>query len=81
MRVYQSRGPHPGQAVARRRRDARARAEQGLPAWAWITGGVVLTGGLAAGGYFMFKQDPKYDGPTGNLSPGVVQANAPIRFR
>ena len=39
------------------------------------------TGGLAVGGYFIFKQDPKYEGPNGNLSPGVVQANAPIRFR
>lgn len=54
---------------------------KGLPAWAWITGGVVLTGGLAVGGYFVFKQDPKYEGPNGNLSPGIVQANAPIRFR
>jgi hypothetical protein len=54
---------------------------KGLPAWAWITGGVVLTGGLAVGGYFVFKQDPKYEGPNGNLSPGVVQANAPIHFR
>jgi hypothetical protein len=54
---------------------------KGLPAWAWITGGVVLTGGLAVGGYFVFKQDAKYEGPDGNLSPGVVQANAPIRFR
>lgn len=54
---------------------------KGLPAWAWITGGVVLTGGLAVGGYFVFKQDPTYEGPDGNLSPGVVQANAPITFR
>jgi hypothetical protein len=54
---------------------------KGLPSWAWITGGVVLTGGLATAGYFIFKQEPKYEGPDGNLSPGVVQANAPIRFR
>ena len=53
---------------------------KGLPAWAWITGGVVLTGGLAVGGYFVFKQDPKYEGPPGNLSPGLVQASSPIRF-
>lgn len=54
---------------------------KGLPAWAWIGGGVLLTGGLVTGGYFIFKQSPKYEGPDGNLSPGVVQANAPIHFR
>jgi hypothetical protein len=58
-----------------------AEPSKGLPAWAWIAGGVVVAGGLATGGYFIFKQDPKYDGPNGNLSPGVVQANAPIHFR
>ncbi len=57
-----------------------AEPSKGLPAWAWITGGVVA-GGLAVGGYFIFKQDSKYDGPSGNLNPGLVQANAPIRFR
>ncbi len=54
---------------------------KGLPAWVWIGGGVLVAGGLATGGYFLFKQSPKYEGPDGNLSPGVVQANAPIRFR
>jgi hypothetical protein len=54
---------------------------KGLPAWAWIGGGVLLTGGLVTGGYFLFKQSPTYQGPDGNLSPGVVQANAPIHFR
>ena len=55
---------------------------KGLPLWAWVGGGVVLAGGLAVGGYFVFKQDPKYDGPTGNLNPGVAQANAPgLHFR
>ena len=58
-----------------------AEPSKGLPAWAWITGGVVVAGGLAVGGYFIFKQDPKYDGPSGNLNPGLVQANAPFRFR
>lgn len=53
---------------------------KGLPAWAWIAGGVVVAGGLSVGGYFIFKQDAKYEGPPGNLSPGLVQANAPIRF-
>ena len=51
-----------------------------LPAWAWITGGVVLAGGLGVGGYFLFKPSPKYDGPPGNLGPGIVQANAPVHF-
>ena len=54
---------------------------KGLPAWAWIGGGVLLAGGLVTGGYFIFKQSLKYEGPDGNLSPGVVQANAPIHFR
>lgn len=48
-------------------------AEQGrLPLWVWITGGVVITGGLAVGGYFLLKPNPSYDGPPGNLAPGVV---------
>ena len=58
-----------------------AEPSKGLPAWAWITGGVVLAGGLSVGGYFIFKQDSTYEGPSGNLNPGLVQANAPIRFR
>jgi PEGA domain-containing protein len=53
---------------------------KGLPAWVWITGGAVLAGGAAVGGYFLFKPTSKYEGPTGNLAPGVVQANAPIKF-
>jgi hypothetical protein len=51
-----------------------------LPAWAWITGGVVVAGGLGIGAYFLFKPTSQYTGPTGTLAPGVVQANAPIRF-
>ena len=58
-----------------------AEPSKGLPAWAWITGGVVAAGGLALGGYFLFKQDSTYDGPSGNLNPGLVQANHPFRFR
>ncbi len=53
---------------------------KGIPTWVWITGGVVVAGGLAVGGYFAFKKDPTYEGPTGNLTPGVVQASAPVRF-
>jgi hypothetical protein len=52
----------------------------GLPAWAWIAGGVVLAGGLGTGGYLLFKPTSKYEGPTGNLGPGIVQANAPVRW-
>jgi len=51
-----------------------------VPLWAWIGGGIILTGGLAIGGYFLFKSDPTYEGPVGNLTPGVVQASSPIRF-
>ena len=51
-----------------------------LPTWAWIAGGVVIAGGLGVGGYFLFKPSPKYDGPAGNLGPGIVQANAPVHF-
>ena len=58
-----------------------AEPSKGLPAWAWITGGVVVAGGLAVGGYFIFKKDPTYDGPVGNLQISSVQANAPFRFR
>ncbi len=51
-----------------------------LPTWAWITGGVVLAGGLGVGAYFLFKPSPQYSGPQGNIGPGVIQANAPIHF-
>jgi len=53
---------------------------KGLPAWVWITGGIVVAGGLGTGGYFLFKPTSKYDGPVGNLSPGIVYTNSPIRF-
>ncbi len=51
-----------------------------LPAWAWVAGGVVVAGGLGTGAYFIFKPSSKYDGPTGNLGPGLVQAAAPVHF-
>ena len=53
---------------------------KGLPTWAWIAGGAVLLGGATTAGIFLFSGDAKYEGPAGNLQPGVVQANAPIRF-
>lgn len=51
----------------------------GVPAWMWIAGGVVVTGGLATAGYFVFRQDDKYEGPPGNLTPGIVQASRGFR--
>ena len=58
-----------------------AEASKGiLPAWAWIAGGVVVAGGAATGAYFLFKPTSKYDGPAGNLGPGLVQAGAPVHF-
>lgn len=50
-----------------------------IPVWAWIAGGVLATGGLAVGGFFLFRPEPSYDGPTGNLAPGIVQASRPLR--
>jgi hypothetical protein len=58
-----------------------AEPSKGLPMWAWIAGGAVLATGLGVGGYFLFKGESTYEGPSGNLSPGVVQASKPIRFR
>jgi hypothetical protein len=51
-----------------------------LPAWVWVGGGVLVAGGLATGGYFLFKPTSKYDGPAGNIGPGIVYANMPVRF-
>jgi hypothetical protein len=52
-----------------------------MPAWVWIAGGAVVAGGLSVGGYFLFKGGgDTYEGPTGNLSPGIVNASRPIRF-
>jgi len=48
-----------------------------VPTWAWIVGGGVLAAGLGVGGYFLFRSDPSYDGPSGNLDPGVVFASRP----
>lgn len=48
-----------------------------LPVWAWVVGGAVVAGGLGTGAYFIFKPTSKYDGPAGNLGPGLVQASAP----
>jgi hypothetical protein len=53
---------------------------KGLPAWVWIAGGAVVAGGLGTGGYFLFKPTSKYEGPSGNLGPGLVQASAHVHF-
>lgn len=58
-----------------------AEESRGVPAWVWVAGGVVAAGGLATAGYFIFKPSGAYDGATGNLQPGVVQAGAPVHFR
>jgi hypothetical protein len=52
---------------------------RGVPAWVWIAGGVVAAGGLAVGGYFLFKPTSTYEGPVGNLGTGVVYASVPHR--
>ena len=43
----------------------------GIPAWVWVTGGVVVVGGAATAGYFLLKKSPATE--TGTLSPGTVQ--------
>jgi hypothetical protein len=54
----------------------------GVPAWAWIVGGVVVAGGLGTGGYFLFRQggpfnpNAQYTGPAGNLGNGIAYASA-----
>jgi hypothetical protein len=54
---------------------------KGLPLWAWLAGGAVVAGGLVAGGIAAFgNPSDKYEGPSGTLSPGVVQANHPFQF-
>ncbi len=56
-------------------------SSSGLPTWAWIAGGAVFVSGMTVGGYFLFrKTDSTYEGPTGNLNPGIIQASHPIRF-
>ncbi len=52
----------------------------GLPTWAWIAGGAVIVSGMTVGGYFLFRTKDTYDGPHGNLDPGLIQASHPIRF-
>ena len=54
--------------------------KKGIPAWAWIAGGVLVTSGAAVGGYFLFRPgDPVVNPPVGTLAPGSVQASFPGR--
>jgi hypothetical protein len=53
----------------------------GVPAWVWVTGGVVAAAGLSTGAYFLFSQEKPADYPKGNLATGFVEASHPISFR
>ncbi|HEU4406518.1 MAG TPA: PEGA domain-containing protein [Polyangiaceae bacterium] len=49
------------------------RSGSGLGPWPWVVGGVLAAGGLALGGYLLFKPEDKYAPPAvGNLPPGTV---------
>lgn len=45
----------------------------GVPAWLWVGAGIVVTGGLAAGAYFLLREPTSPDNTIGTLPPGVVQ--------
>ncbi|HKU44341.1 MAG TPA: PEGA domain-containing protein [Polyangiales bacterium] len=44
----------------------------GVPAWVWITGGVLLAGGAATAAYFLFKPADEPEYTPGTLPPLVV---------
>lgn len=48
------------------------KAESGVPAWVWVGAGVVAVGGLAVGGYFLFRPGPNGPEPA-PATLGVVQ--------
>jgi PEGA domain len=52
----------------------------GVPVWVWIAGSAVVVTGATVGGYFLFRSKDTYDGPTGSIAPGLVNASHPIRF-
>jgi hypothetical protein len=57
----------------RRLRAALEPERSGLGPWPWVIGGVLAAGGLALGGYLLFKPEDKYAPPVvGNLPPGAV---------
>ena len=45
----------------------------GMPAWVWVSLGVVAAGGLATGAYFLFRPSNEDDYTLGTLSPNAVQ--------
>jgi tetratricopeptide (TPR) repeat protein len=49
----------------------------GLPTWVWVGLGVVATGGLATGAYFLLRPSNGPDYTVGTLDPGVV--SLPVR--
>jgi hypothetical protein len=40
--------------------------------WIWVAAGVVVAGGLATGGYFLFRSTPTTKPTVGTLPPGVI---------
>lgn len=55
------------------------KAASPVPTWLWIGGGVLLAGGVAVAGYYLFKpEDRPAETPVGTLDPGSVQASFPF---
>jgi hypothetical protein len=54
----------------------------GVPAWAWIAGGAVVAGGVAVGGYFLFRPSDQVaqSGATGRLGTLYLQGFSGVRF-
>ncbi len=46
--------------------------ERGAPLWPWIAGGVVVLGGAAVGGYFLFRPKTEAEPPVGKLGTVVL---------
>lgn len=47
-------------------------ASAGVPAWVWIGGSVVVAGGLATAGYFLFRGPREIAAEQGSLAPSSV---------
>ncbi|MBK7402316.1 MAG: PEGA domain-containing protein [Myxococcales bacterium] len=53
----------------------------GVPTWLWIAGGTVVVGGLAVGGYFLFKPGDTPASPaTGRLETLQLKGFSGVRF-
>jgi hypothetical protein len=48
-------------------------AEASIPAWVWVGAGAVVAGGLATGGYFLFRSPHRASGEVGTLGTGEVE--------